>query len=159
MLYFFHRNYHIRLQSKWRVFGSVCRFVHESHFSVLPLMETEAFAKLSTPDCFCTRLLENVKLMLSRIVCMILLKLSTSKKQDCVFLSSLNFQVAEPCNITSNMLMPWTVFLRKMLGTRQGHDLCDSRDPMIIFSEFRDPNRVPKFRSWRNLARSRLVHF
>jgi len=47
------------------------------------------------------------------------------------------------------------VFLRKILGTRYGPvgtDFSDSRDPifsdsgdsMIIFSDSRDPNRVPR---------------
>jgi len=26
----------------------------------------------------------------------------------------------------------------------KGPDFCDSRDPMIIFADSRDPNRVPK---------------
>jgi len=37
--------------------------------------------------------------------------------------------------------------LREMLGTQYGSvgaDFSDSRDPIIIFSDSRDPNRVPK---------------
>jgi len=49
-----------------------------------------------------------------------------------------------------SLIDAFRVFLRKMLGTRQGPDfsvsrnpiLSDFRDPMIIFYDSKDPNRA-----------------
>jgi len=66
-----------------------------------------------------------------------------------VFLSGYShlFSVKFFCFVLRMFGVDTVFFKRKMLGTRYepvGPDLSDSRDPVIIFSNSRDPIRVPK---------------